>query len=217
MRRFIISLMTIISVSTLAGAQDWAGFGRYEAQNDTVSVKPAAVFMGDSITEGWFNTDPDFFRDNNFLGRGISGQTTSQMLVRFRRDVVDLQPKYAVILAGTNDIAMNNGTISLRNVLGNIISMCEIAKANKIRPVICSVLPAAAYPWRPEIKDSAEQIAALNAMLAAYAAEARIIYVDFHSAMKNASGGLPRSIAPDGVHPDISGYRIMEPIILGNL
>lgn len=217
MRRFIISLMTIISVSTFAGAQDWAGFGRYEAQNDTVSVKPAAVFMGDSITEGWFNTDPDFFRDNNFLGRGISGQTTSQMLVRFRRDVVDLQPKYAVILAGTNDIAMNNGTISLRNVLGNIISMCEIAKANKIKPVICSVLPAAAYPWRPEVKDSAEQIAALNAMLAAYAAEARIIYVDFHSAMKNASGGLPRSIAPDGVHPDISGYRIMEPIILGNL
>lgn len=206
-----------LSAAVCAGAQDWAGFGRYEAQNDTVSVKPAAVFMGDSITEGWFNTDPDFFRDNNFLGRGISGQTTSQMLVRFRRDVVDLQPKYAVILAGTNDIAMNNGTISLRNVLGNIISMCEIAKANKIKPVICSVLPASAYPWRPEVKDSAEQIIALNALLAAYAAEAKIIYVDFHSAMKNASGGLPGSIAPDGVHPDMSGYRIMEPIILGNL
>lgn len=217
MNRFLAVAFASVLSSVCAVAQDWAGFNKYEAQNDTVSVKPVAVFMGDSITEGWYRTDPDFFRDNNFLGRGISGQTTSQMLVRFRRDVVDLQPKYVVILAGTNDIALNNGVISHRNILGNIISMCEIAKANKIKPVICSVLPASSYWWRPEVKDSAEQIIALNKLLADYAASARIVYVDFHSAMKNAAGGLPKSIASDGVHPDMSGFKIMEPIILGNL
>ena len=118
-----------ISLPALCQAQDWAGFNRYAEQNAQVTTTPKVVFMGDSITEGWAKEDPAFFTDNNFLGRGISGQTTSQMLVRFRKDVIDFSPRYVVILAGTNDVAKNNGDISLDNVLGNIISMCVLVQA----------------------------------------------------------------------------------------
>ena len=134
-------MMVVISALT-AYAQpqigDWAKFGRYEEANKEVSVRPKAVFMGDSITDFWVENDPDFFTDNNFIGRGISGQASAHMLVRFRRDVIDHHPKYVVILAGTNDVAKNLGVISHENTLGNIISMCELARANKIRPIICS-------------------------------------------------------------------------------
>ena len=217
MKKFLFALAVICLSSSVMKAQDWAQFGKYATANDTVKVKPVAVFMGDSITEGWYRTDPDFFTDNNFLGRGISGQTSSQMLVRFRRDVIDLHPKYVVILAGTNDIARNNGEIALKNILGNIISMCELAKANKIKPVLCSVLPCTQFTWRKEVTDAAEQIVALNKMLKEYAESSKITYVDYHSAMKNEEGGLPRSIARDGVHPNIDGFKIMEPMILGSV
>ena len=213
----IITLIAgaLLLLPTIASAQDdWAQFKRYAAANESVTVQPKAVFMGDSITDGWPRTDNDFFTENNFVGRGISGQTTSHMLVRFRKDVVDLHPKYVAILAGTNDIALNNGTITLENILGNIISMCEIAKANKIKPVICSVIPAKAYRWRPEVKDSAEQIKKLNAMLQEYAKANKIPYVDYHSAMTDAEGGLPVELAKDGVHPTPEGYKIMEEILL---
>lgn len=128
----IISFFMILASAAMSYAQDWAKFGRYEDANGQIAVRPRAVFMGDSITDGWAQKDAEFFSDNNFVGRGISGQTTSHMLVRFRRDVIDLNPKYVVILAGTNDIARNNGEISLENIMGNIISMCELAKANRI-------------------------------------------------------------------------------------
>ena len=127
---FIASLLMTICLGAMAQG-DWAGFGRYEEANKSVNATPKAVFMGDSITEGWFRLDADFFTENNFLGRGISGQTTSHMLVSFRRDVIDHSPKYVVILAGTNDIALNNGKISLENIFGNIQSMCELAKSHK--------------------------------------------------------------------------------------
>ena len=193
---------------------DWAKFYRYADANAEVTAKPKAVLMGDSITDGWPRANKDFFTENNFVGRGISGQTTSHMLVRFRKDVVDLHPKYVAILAGTNDIALNNGTITLENILGNILSRCEIAKANKIKPVICSVIPAKAYRWRPEVKDSAEQIKKLNAMLQEYAKANKIPYVDYHSAMTDAEGGLPVELAKDGVHPTPEGYKIMEEILV---
>lgn len=212
MKRIVI-IIAFLLIGAMASAQDWADFGRYSAANDTVKVEPKAVFMGDSITDGWARKDGDFFSSNNFVGRGISGQTTSQMLVRFRRDVVDLSPKYVVILAGTNDIALNNGYISLENILGNIISMCEIAKVNKIKPVICSVLPAAAYRWRPELKP-AEDIMKLNSMLQKYARSAKIPYVDYHSVLKDENNGLPEKHAKDGVHPNMDCYKIMEKIIL---
>ena len=213
---FIAASLLLVSTSSYAqqNDKDWAKFYRYEKANAEVSAKPKAVLMGDSITDGWPRANSAFFTDNNFVGRGISGQTTSHMLVRFRRDVIDLQPKYVAILAGTNDIALNNGDITLENVLGNIISMCELAKANKIKPVICSVIPAKAYRWRPEVKDSAEKIIKLNQMLQEYAKANKIPYVDYHSAMTDAEGGLPVELAKDGVHPTPEGYKIMEEILV---
>lgn len=213
MNKFIISLFAICVGAVTVSAQDWAKFSRYEDANAQVTQKPKAVLMGDSITDGWAKADEAFFTENNFVGRGISGQTTSHMLVRFRRDVVDLAPKYVLILAGTNDIAKNNGDITLENILGNIISMCEIAKANKIKPVICSVLPADRYRWRPEVAP-AEDIVRLNAMLKEYADSKKIKFIDYHSVLKNDNNGLPAEYAPDGVHPTIECYKIMEQMVL---
>lgn len=216
MKKLFISLISLCLGAVAVSAQDWAKFSRYEEANAHVSQKPKAVLMGDSITDGWAKVDSDFFTDNNFVGRGISGQTTSHMLVRFRRDVVDLAPKYVLILAGTNDIAKNNGDISLENILGNIVSMCEIAKANKIKPIICSVLPADRYRWRPEVAP-AEDIVKLNAMLKEYADSMKIKFIDYHSVLKNENNGLPAEYAPDGVHPTIECYKIMEQMVLDAL
>lgn len=213
----IITLIAgaMLLLPSFASAQDdWAQFKRYAADNEKVTAQPKAVFMGDSITDAWPRNDQDFFTDNNFVGRGISGQTTSHMVVRFRQDVVELAPKYVVILAGTNDIALNNGYIALENVLGNIVSMCEIAKANKIKPIICSVLPCKHYGWRPEVKNPGEEIVKLNAMLQDYAQKNKIPYVDYHSVMKDSENGLPASLAKDGCHPTPEGYEIMEEILL---
>lgn len=214
LKTIAVILVALASVSvSYAQYKDWAKFERYEEKNAQVTSRPRAVFMGDSITDNWAKKDGDFFVDNNFIGRGISGQTTSHMLVRFRRDVIDLQPKYVVILAGTNDIAKNNGEISLENILGNIISMCELARAHKIKPILCSILPAAAYRWRPAVKP-AEDIVRLNAMIQRYAKNNRIPYVDYHSVLKDENNGLPEVHAADGVHPNVECYRIMEKIIL---
>lgn len=216
--KMIRNLAVILAMMLpLAGqAQDWAKFGRFEQKNKEVSIKPKAVFMGDSITEGWDNQDPDFFTSNNFLGRGISGQTTSHMLVRFRNDVIKLDPKYVVILAGTNDIAKNNGDITLENVMGNIISMCELAKANRIRPILCAVLPATGFYWRPGVMP-AEDIMKLNEMIKAYADSRKIPFVDYHTALKDSSNGLPKEYAEDGVHPNLQCYKIMEEMILKHI
>lgn len=217
MKRTIITIILALS-AVLAGAQpqvgDWAKFGRYHDANQEVTKTPKVVFMGDSITDFWVNADPEFFTSNNFLGRGISGQTTSHMLVRFRRDVIDHHPKYVVILAGTNDIAKNLGEISPENSLGNIISMCELAKANKIKPIICSILPCNFFYWRPEVKGQEKEIIELNALLKEYAESAKIPYVDYHSAMKDEKDGLPKTYADDGCHPNKAGYEVMKKIIL---
>ena len=209
LKTIAVILVALASVSvSYAQYKDWAKFERYQEKTAQVTSRPRAVFMGDSITDNWAKKDGDFFVDNNFIGRGRSGQTTSHMLVRFRRDVIDLQPKYVVILAGTNDIAKNNGEISLENILGNIISMCELARAHKIKPILCSILPAAAYRWRPAVKP-AEDIVRLNAMIQRYAKENRIPYVDYHSVLKDENNGLPEVHAADGVHPNVECYRIM--------
>ena len=212
-------LVSVLSALLLAGINataqdDWANIGRYAQANSEVKVQPKAVFMGDSITQCWWDADPNFFTSNNFLCRGISGQTTSHMLVRMRKDVVDLHPKYVVILAGTNDIAKNNGFIEVDDIYGNIVSMCEIAKANKIKPVICSVLPVKQYRWRTEVTDCADRIIRLNAMLEDYAVRNRIRYVDYHSVMKDAENGLPEKWSYDGVHLNGDGYDMIEAIIL---
>ena len=210
----IFCLLALVSVLSFAQTdKDWAKFYRYSEANAAVTVKPKAVFMGDSITDSWLKKDGEFFSSNNFAGRGISGQTTSHMLVRFRRDVLDLAPKYVVILAGTNDIALNNGIITLDNILGNIQSMCELARVHKIKPVICSVLPAASYRWRKELQP-AQDIVKLNEMLRSYAEASDIPYVDYHSVLKDENNGLPLEYAADGVHPNVECYKIMEDTIL---
>lgn len=218
MRRYLLLILTCILLFQQAHAQDdWANIGRYAQANSEMTVRTKAVFMGDSITQCWYDADPSFFNDNNFACRGISGQTTSHMLVRMRKDVVNLHPKYVVILAGTNDIAKNNGFIEVDDIYGNIVSMCEIAKANKIKPVICSVLPVKQYKWRPEVTDCAERIIRLNAMLEDYAKASRCIYVDYHSVMKDDENGLPQKWSYDGVHLNGDGYDVIEKIILDTL
>lgn len=194
---------------------DWQNLARYRKSNTalatTKSSKPRVVFMGNSITDGWINADPSFFEGKNYIDRGISGQTTPQMLVRFRPDVIDLKPRVVVILAGINDIAGNTGIMTLEETFGNIVSMSELAKASNIKVVISSVLPAYDFPWRPGMQP-AEKVIKLNSMLKEYAAKNNIVYLDYFNAMKDERNGLPASLSHDGVHPTLEGYRIMEPL-----
>lgn len=210
--------MAILVLGTAAfAAGDWAAFGRYAEANKNVKQAPMLVIMGDSITDFWPNrTSSDFFNKNNIVGRGISGQVTSQMLVRFRRDVLDLKPKYVAILAGTNDIAQNQGYISAENIVGNIISMVEIARAHKIKPIVCSILPAAKYPWRPEIQ-SVPMVQKINQMLKDYCKKHKVKYIDFYTPMADENNGLPKKYANDGIHPTSDGYAVMEKVLLENL
>ena len=167
------------------------------------------VFMGDSITAGW-HLDQSF-PGKPYVNRGISGQTSPQMLVRFRQDVIDLHPKAVVILAGTNDIAGNTGPMTLEQTEGNLESMAQLATANHIRVVLCSVLPSVDYWWNPG-QHPAPKIAALNVWTKAYAAKNHYVYVDYYSAMKDAEGGLPPALSKDGVHPLPAGYAVMAPL-----
>ena len=210
-------LLTGITVSAQDISKDWAQFGRYAKENSEVISSPKAVFMGDSITDCWDDNDADFFHDNNFLCHGISGQTTSEMLVRFRQDVISHHPKYVVILAGTNDLAQNNGYISIENIMSNLKSMCELAKVHKIKPVLCSLTPVTRYGWRPEIENPTSKVIELNEMIRAYAEKEHIKYVDYHSALKDDKGGFPEKYSGDSVHPNGTCYKIMEKIILENL
>ena len=200
--------------------RDWARFGYYAAKNDslhTMKAKTSVVFYGNSITNNWYKMRPDFFHSHGFVGRGIGGQTTAELLVRMRQDVIDLHPKTVVILCGVNDIAQNNGTISMDHIVGNIISMCELAKANKIKPILCSALPARSFRWNPFVYDAPAQIAELNRRLEEYAKKNCITFVDYYSQMVDADGGLLPGLSDDEVHPLDAGYEIMERIILKTL
>ena len=194
---------------------DWAGLRRYRTANAQLGAPVAGenrvVFYGNSITDGWARYFPTMFPGKPYIGRGISGQTTPQMLVRFRQDVVALQPKVVVILAGTNDIAGNTGPSTLGMIEDNFTSMVQIAKAHHIHVVISSVLPVYDYPWKPGLQP-APKIIALNAWLRQYASDVGEVYLDYHSAMKDARDGLPPNLANDGVHPTDAGYRIMAPM-----
>lgn len=170
------------------------------------------VLMGDSITQGWPLADPDFFTGKPYINKGIGGQTTPQMVARFRKDVIALKPKLVVIMAGTNDIAGNTGPMTLQMTMDNIVKMAEIAKANKIKVVLCSVLPAFDFPWKPGLQP-AEKIMALNAMIQTYARKNKIVYADYYSVMADDRKGLPKKFSGDGVHPNKKGYRAMEPVL----
>jgi len=177
------------------------------------------VFMGDSITEGWHFDAPSgvdkpggVFAAKPYINRGISGQTTPQMVLRFHQDVINLQPKVVVILAGTNDIAGNTGPMTPEDTENNIAAMAEMAAQNHIAVVLCSILPAYDYPWQPGLTP-APKIDALNAWIKNYAAQHKHVYVDYHTAMKDARDGLPANLSKDGVHPTDAGYQMMAPLV----
>lgn len=196
---------------------DWPWLGKFK-EADLALAPPAAdenrvVFMGDSITEGWHFTGPQgSFIGKPYINRGISGQTTPQMLLRFRQDVIALKPKVVVILAGTNDIAGNTGPMTPEQTEDNLMSMADLAAANHIRVVLCSVLPAFDFPWHAGMAP-APKVLALNAWIKAYAAEKGYVYVDYHSAMKDERDGLPAALSKDGVHPLPAGYAVMTPLV----
>lgn len=200
----------------LAQDNDWANLNRYKEENLKIGL-PAdnenrVVFIGNSITQGWIEVNPNFFVGKSYINRGISGQTTPQMLVRFRSDVVNLKPKVVVILAGTNDIAGNTGPSTLEMIEDNIASMVEISNANNIKAVLCSVLPAYDYPWKPGL-EPAQKIVDLNKWIKEYAVKNKIIYVDYFAPMADQRNGLKKEYSEDGVHPNLAGYNIMELIV----
>ena len=194
---------------------DWAELQRYRQAN--AELPPPApgerrvVFMGNSITDVWARYFPAMFPGKPYIGRGIGGQTTPQMLVRFRQDVIALKPAVVVILAGTNDIAGNTGPSTLEMIENSLMSMSELAQANGIRVVLSSVLPVHDYPWRPGL-EPAPKIVALNAWMKAYAARIGAVYLDYHTAMADGRQGMRRDLASDGVHPTEAGYRVMAPL-----
>ncbi len=195
-------------------AYRWANIQRYAHDNDSLLVaqgRARVVFLGNSITQHWVSKHPSFFVENGYTGRGISGQTSSQFLLRFREDVLKLQPQVLVLNAGTNDIAENAGEYHEEMTFGHICSMIELAQAHHIKVILTSVLPAARFGWRPEVTP-VEKIRSLNRRLQAYAEENGIPYVDYYAAMVNlADGSLP--YADDGVHPTVEGYLIMESLV----
>ena len=196
---------------------DWFGFKRYQADNQFIinSGKfPDVVFMGNSITDNWASFHPNFFSEHNFCGRGISGQTSAQMLVRFTADVIELHPKVVVIMAGTNDVAHNTNYVEPKNVLDNIAAMCALARANGIVPIISSIPPCASFRWRPEIENAAQTIVELNKSLKAYAKANDIVYVDYHSVLADKKNAFKKDRSEDGCHPNPDTYVTMEKMVL---
>lgn len=207
------ALVLCTSVHAQDRNRDWGKFNRYAGANAALEASPKVVFMGDSITEYWYGMDPAFFDENGFAGRGISGQTAEQMLCRFQKDVIALHPKVVVINAGTNDVAGNNGKIAHEDVVDVIKSMCELARFHGITPVLTSVLPCNFFFWYQDIRP-AQDIIHLNSLIKEYATRAGIIYVDYHSIMREEDGSLPKKYSDDGCHPTVQGYKVMEETIL---
>ena len=202
------------------GPQDWGNFKRYEEANAALTAAPLVVLMGDSITDFWYNDDPDFFTKNNFAGRGIAGQTASQMLVRFKQDVVNLHPKAVAIMAGTNDLCqhmMGQAYYPDQTILDNIEAMCELAEAAGIKVLLCSITPCAHYMAIPE-QDAGSRIVETNRKLKAYAdSRENVTYVDYHTPLATAEQGLPETGSYDGIHPAVNLYDDMERILVDSI
>ena len=204
-------------MSLFGYSQDWFRFNDYKADNERIIANkayPEVVFMGNSITENWAYFHPEFFTEHNYLGRGIGGQTSAHMLVRFQSDVIDLHPKAVVIMAGTNDVAHNDFWVSPEEVVNNVVSMCVLAQANGIVPIISSIPPCNGFVWRKEIKDAGKTIVGINQELKAYAEANGIVYVDYHSALADENMGFPKALSDDGCHPNPDTYYLMEGLVV---
>ena len=195
---------------------DWAYLEKYVLANQQLLKLPnngnRIVFIGDSITEFWERHDSVFFSQNKYINRGISSQTSSQILERFQNDVIDLEPKWVIILAGINDVAENNGPISIEDIMNNIVSMVEKALKNNIEVVLCSILPASNFYWNPKIKPI-EKIKQLNILIEAYCLTEKIKFVDYYTPMVDEYFGLDKKFTDDGVHPNLNGYLKMKTIL----
>lgn len=216
--RFVsVGLIWILLLGTTQiQAQDWANLTKYHKLNETAVKNADAVFMGNSITEVWGHNDPAFFTDHQFICRGISGQTTPQMLLRFREDVLQLHPKTVVILAGINDIAENTGPIEVETIFGYIKSMVELAQLYQIEPVLCTLTPANKFRWRERI-EPVQKIAQLNQLIKEYATQQNLVLVDYFSALVDHHNGLPPELSSDGVHLNSKGYEIMKPLVIAGI
>jgi lysophospholipase L1-like esterase len=199
------------------GKLDYANLCRYGADDAALTAKgdkpPVAVFLGDSITENWARMDSGFLAEHVFVGRGISGQVSAQTLLRFEQDVVDLRPRVVHIMIGTNDVAGNDGATTYEAIERNIVAMVSLARANGIAVVLATIPPAADFPWRKGMRP-APKIQHLNDWLRDYARRNGIAVADYHTALADAAGGFPTALSQDGVHPNLAGYKAMEPIAL---
>ncbi len=211
----LITLFLFMNITFNTSAQDWPELNRFKAENHEIGLPKAnedrIVFMGNSITQGWGDHFPEYFDNPNYVNRGIGGQTTPQMLLRFRQDVIKLYPKVVVILAGTNDIAGNTGPSTLEMIEDNLYSMAELAKVHNIEVVLCAVLPVFDYPWQTGL-EPAEKIVELNRRIKNYANTHGFIYADYFSPMVDERNGLKDEYTYDGVHPTRAGYEAMAPI-----
>jgi lysophospholipase L1-like esterase len=191
---------------------DWPNLCKYRGANAALTTPTKVVFIGDSITESWVRGDPQLFRDG-VIGRGISGQTSPQILLRFFRDVIELRPQVVHIMAGTNDIAGNTGATDEQDFKNNIIAMIDLARAHHIQVAVASILPAASFPWKPGLKPAAT-IVELNSWLRIYANKSRIRYIDYYDDLVDDRGGFKANLSNDGVHPNRDGYAAMRKLAL---
>ncbi len=213
MFRFIVLIVLILQIASAQETREMKTKMDETEKAETNAVQ--VVFMGNSITEGWLQLSPEFWTDKPYLNKGISGQVTSEMLLRFRKDVIDVRPKVVVILAGINDIAQNRGFISIPDIAANIKAMADLAIVHEITVVLCSVLPAKDFPWRPGL-EPVDKVIELNRLISAYAKQKDFFYVDYYSATVDENGGLKvpeYTTADDLVHPNPAGYKVMESVL----
>ncbi|MDL2214955.1 GDSL-type esterase/lipase family protein [Dysgonomonas sp. OttesenSCG-928-M03] len=215
---FVIILISsgLINIEAQIITENWAKLSRYEQENKEVkssNMNVKTVFIGNSITEMWAGTHPRFFTDNDYIGRGIGGQTTPQFLSRFRQDVINLAPRSVVINGGINDIAENSGIYNPRYTLDCIKSMAELAEYHNIKVILTSILPAANIPWNDNITDVPRKVSELNEMIKEYADEKGFVYVDYYSQMVDSEKAMITEYTSDGVHVTLAGYKVMESII----
>lgn len=221
-KTIIVSALLMFTFSAMAQKKinenwiDWANFKRYAAENKKLPTplkkEKRVVFMGNSIFEGWIRLRPDFFAGKPYYDRGISGQTTPQMLLRMHDDVLALQPDIMVLKAGINDIAENNAPYNPAHTLDNIKAMAQLARFNKIKVILCSVLPASDFRWRPGLAPG-DKVIALNQEIKRFAEENKFYYLDLYSAVVDDNKGMRKEYASDGVHPTVEGYKAMEPLL----